>query len=152
MFAYQLDHLFTYSARLKPTEILGEVPEGFRVNYWVTGGEVDGPKLKGKVLPVGADWLTIRRDGMAALDVRISILTDDGVLIDVAYPGLGDLGIDGYDKVRRGELPKRLKLHTSPRFRTSHPDYAWMHRVLCVGIGEVDFERSEAIYDVYAIR
>jgi len=34
--AYELEHLFTYSAALKPAEVVGEVPERFRVNYWVT--------------------------------------------------------------------------------------------------------------------
>jgi hypothetical protein len=152
MIAYELEHLFTYSATLKPVEVVGEVPEGFRVNYWVTGGEVKGPKLNGKLLPVGADWLTIRRDGVAALDVRISIRTDDDVLIDVVYPGLGDLGPDGYERIIRGESPSRLKLCTTPRFRTAHPAYAWMHRNVCIGIGEADFVRSEVVYDVYAVR
>ncbi|MCY1260800.1 hypothetical protein D9M68_103560 [compost metagenome] len=152
MNAFEFEHLFTYSATLKEAEIMGEVPEGFRINYWVTGGEVQGPKLNGNVLPVGADWLTIRRDGMAALDVRLSIHTEDGGLIDVTYPGLGDLGPNGYEAIVRGESPARMTLRTSPRFRTAHPDYQWLHRHLCVGIGEVDFERAEVVYDVYALR
>lgn len=152
MIAYELEHLFTYSATLKPAEVVGAVPEGFRVNYWVTGGDVTGPKLNGKLLPVGADWLTVRRDGVAALDVRISIRTVDGVLIDVTYPGLGDLGTDGYERIVRGESPSRLKLRTSPRFRTADQKYAWLHRTLCIGVGEVDFEHSEVVYEVYAVR
>jgi len=152
MIEHQMEHIFTYSAALNPPEVVGEVPEGLRVNYWVAGGDVDGSKLKGKLLPVGADWLTVRRDGMAVLDVRISVVTQDGVLIDVTYPGLGDMGADGYEKACQGELPKRMKLYTSPRFRTSHPDYQWMHRTLFFGIGEVDFDRSEVMYDVYAMR
>lgn len=36
MIAYELEHLFTYSAALNSAEVVGEVPEGFRVNYWVT--------------------------------------------------------------------------------------------------------------------
>jgi hypothetical protein len=89
---------------------------------------------------------------VAALDVRISIRTDDDVLIDVVYPGLGDLGPDGYERIIHGESPSRLKLCTTPRFRTAHPDYAWMHRNVCIGIGEVDFVRAEVVYDVYAVR
>ncbi len=152
MIEHQPEYVFSYTASLNPPEIVGDVPEGLRVNYWVTGGDVEGPKLQGKLLPVGADWLTLKRDGVAALDVRISILTHDGVLIDVTYPGLGDMGADGYEKACRGELPKRMKLYTVPRFRTAHPDYQWMHRALFIGIGEVDFDRSEVIYDIYALR
>jgi len=35
-----------------------------------TGGNFDGPKLRGVVLPGGGDWLRIRGDGAAELDVR----------------------------------------------------------------------------------
>ena len=53
-----------------PPEVIGETPEGIRVNFYVTGGEITGTRLNGKVLPVGGDWLTLRRDGVGILDVR----------------------------------------------------------------------------------
>jgi hypothetical protein len=152
MFEYHTEHLFSYSATLQPPEVLGEMPEGIRVNFWVTGGEAAGPKLRGKLLPVGADWMTLRRDGVAMLDVRASVLSDDGALIDVTYPGLGDLGADGYARFLRGDLPAKLSLRTLPRFRCAHPAYAWLHRVTCFGVGEVVFAENTVRYDVYAIR
>jgi Protein of unknown function (DUF3237) len=51
----------------------------------VTGGTATGPKVFGKFRPVGADWLVVRRDGMAALDVRATMETNDGALINVSY-------------------------------------------------------------------
>jgi hypothetical protein len=81
-FDYSLEHIFSYSAILKnPPEIIGPVPEGIRANFYVTGGEVKGPKLNGKILPVGGDWLTIRPDGVGILDVRATFETNDGALI-----------------------------------------------------------------------
>ena len=35
---------------------------------------------------------------------------------------------------------------------TAHPDYLWMNRCLCVGVGEAYLERGEVRYDVYAVR
>jgi hypothetical protein len=35
---------------------------------------------------------------------------------------------------------------------TAHPDYTWLNRLQCVGIGEASPERSEVCYDVYAVR
>ena len=52
----------------------------------------------------------------------------------------------------RGELPKTVKLRTTPTLRTAHPDYQWLHRLLCVGVGEADLEKLEVSYDVYAVR
>jgi Protein of unknown function (DUF3237) len=55
-----LDHLFSCQAMLHAPEIIGPVPEGIRVNFYVTGGTIEGPRLRGTTLPVGGDWLTIR--------------------------------------------------------------------------------------------
>jgi hypothetical protein len=54
------------------------------VNLYVTGGKVQGPKVNGKLLPVGGDWLTIRTDGVGILDVRATIETHDAALIYLA--------------------------------------------------------------------
>ena len=44
MFEYSMEHLFSYSAMLEmPPEVIGPLPEGLRVNVYVTGGEVEGP-------------------------------------------------------------------------------------------------------------
>jgi hypothetical protein len=39
---------------------LGATPQGNRVLVQVTGGSFSGPKLRGKVLPGGGDWLWSR--------------------------------------------------------------------------------------------
>jgi uncharacterized protein DUF3237 len=139
MLDYKLEHICSYSASLSsPFEVIGPVPEGIKANAYVTGGEVTGPKIRGKVRPVGADWLTIRRDGVGIVDVRGTIETHDGALILVTYPGIIDLGQDGYDKFLRGELPPVLQIRTSPRFFTSHHDYLWLNRLPCLGVGRAD--------------
>jgi hypothetical protein len=147
----ELSHLFSYTATLQAPEVIGPVPEGIRVNFYVTGGRIVGPRLDGTVLPVGGDWLTLHRNGVALLDVRATFKTHDGALIYVAYPGIGDLGVDGYDKFLHGDFPRTLRLRTAPVFRTTAAQYEWLHRLLCVSTGEVDFERSDVRYDVFAV-
>lgn len=152
MFDFETEHLCSYSVKLKaPPEIIGPVPEGIRINFYIEGGLVSGPRLQGRVLPVGADCFLLRPDGMGVLDVRTVIETHDGALIDVTYPGLGDLGTDGYEKFVRGELPRVVALRTSPRMRSAHSNYQWVNRAFCVGLGEVDLERSIVRYDVHAV-
>jgi hypothetical protein len=152
MFDYSTEHLFSYVVRLAAPELIGPVPEGLRANFYVTGGEVSGPRLQGRVRAVGADWFLLRRDGVGQLDVRTTIETHDGALIDVSYPGFGDLGPDAYERFLRGETPPRIALRTAPRMRCAHPGYQWLHRAFCVGIGEVDLERLVVSYDIYALR
>ena len=102
---------------------------------------------------MGGDWLVVRTDGVAILDVRATIETrDEGALIHVSYTGVGELGEDGYERFLRGDLPASVPLRVGPRFLTAHPDYRWLNRLQCLGIGEVDLERSEVSYDVYAVR
>ncbi len=113
MFDYRLEHIFSFSGTLK-TEVIGPLPEGIRVNFYVTGGEVEGPMVKGQVLPVGGDWLTIRSDGIGILDVRATFQTHDGALIYATYSGVADLGADGYQKFLQQDLPPFIPLRIVP--------------------------------------
>lgn len=153
MIDYRLEHLCSYSATLNsPPEVIGPVPEGLRVNFYVTGGELRGPRLSGRLRPVGGDWLTIRTDGVGMLDVRVTIETSDGALLYVTYAGMTDLGETGYQDFLEGRMPKRLRLHTVPRFRVADERYRWLNRLQCLGVGEADLEAFEVRYDVYAVR
>ena len=146
-----MDYLFSYSLDVKlPPEVIGVLPEGIRANFYLTGGSVDGPRLKAKVLPVGADYLLLRKDGICVLDVRATFETEDGALIYVAYSGIAEAGPDGYEKFLADDLPLKLPLRNVPRFQTAHPDYAWLNRLQCYGVGEADLAASRVTYDVFA--
>ena len=124
MFEYRLEHVFFYVATLKdPPEVIGPVPCGIRANFYVVEGEITGPRLRGRVRPVGGDWFTVRPDGVGILDVRATFESHDGASIEIAFSGVGDSGQDGYQKFLRQELPLSLQLRIAPRFRTAHPDY-----------------------------
>ena len=79
MFEYRLEHIMSYTVKIAEPEVIGPVPEGLRVNGYILGGEVTCPRVSGKLRPVGGDWLTIRKDGVATLDVRATIETHDGL-------------------------------------------------------------------------
>jgi hypothetical protein len=147
----RIEHVCTYSAGLHPPEVIGPVPEGIRANFYISGGPVSGPRLRGRMRAVGADCFLMRADGVGVLDVRATIETDDGALIEVCYGGLGDAGPDGYQRFLDGTMPARLPLRTAPRFRCAHPRYAWLQRSLFVGVGEVDLQALVVHYDVYRI-
>ena len=149
---YRLEHIFSYVGALKAPEVIGPLAEGIRVNFYSTGGSVAGPKLNGQVLPAGGDWLTVRTDGVCILDVRATFQTHDGALIYTTYSGVADLGPDGHQKFLRQDLPPFVDLRVAPRCFTTHPDYLWLNRIQCLGIGQADMAKLEASYDVYAVR
>jgi hypothetical protein len=45
-------------------------PVGTRMTFITTGGVIDGPRLRGELLPGGGDWLVVGSDGTGRVDVR----------------------------------------------------------------------------------
>lgn len=147
----KLDYLFSYSFDLKlPPEVIGPLPEGIRANFYLAGGSLEGPRVKAKALPVGADFLLLRKDGICILDVHATFETGEGALIYTDYSGIAEAGHDGYDRFLANDFPTKLPLRNAPRFQTSHPDYAWLNRLQCYGVGEADIAASRVSYDVFA--
>ncbi len=64
-----------------PPQEFGQVPRGRRRIIPILGGTFEGPNIRGKVLPGGADWQIVRADGFADLDTRYLSQTDSGSLI-----------------------------------------------------------------------
>jgi hypothetical protein len=151
---YRLEHLFSYRLGFHlPPEMIGPTPGGLRVNFHLAGGEFDGPRMRGRIRPVGVDWMTVRPDGIALLDLGTTFETDDGALIHAPFQGMIDLGNDGYQELLRGELaPDGTPFRSSPRYQTAHDDYLWLNRLHCLGIGQVIPSRGEARCEVYAVR
>src|SRR5216684_4161177 len=117
----ELEYVCTYWATLSPPEVIGPVAEGIRVNFYVT--EVSGPKMRGRLRPVGGDWLLVRNDGVGVLDVRATLELDNGAIVYTTYGGLLDLGPNGHNLFLQGILPARVDLRIVPRYHSSevHP-------------------------------
>jgi len=130
--------LMTVNIAAAPPQTLGTVPHGIRSIVPVTGGDFEGPRLRGKVLPGGGDWLLLRPDGVLELDLRITLETDDHALIYMTFQGLRHGPADAIAALGRGEVvdPARYYFRTLPRFETSTATYAFLNRILCVGVGE----------------
>ena len=153
MLAHSYEFLFSYSAQLKnPPEVVGLVPNGFRVNFYIGGGSFAGPRMKGTILPVGGDWYTVRGDGVALVDVRGTLQTDDGAIISVAYTGVRDLGPEGFGLFLSQDLPEEGHVRIAGRLESADPRYEWVNRVQCVGVGVSSRARADIAYDVYAMR
>jgi hypothetical protein len=128
----------TVRIKAAPSQKLGAVPHGNRIIVPVAGGDFEGPRLRGKILPGGADWLLIRSDDVMELDLRITLETDDHALIQMRFEGLRHGPADAIAALSRGEVvdPARYYFRTLPRFETSSDQYAFLNRIMTVGVGE----------------
>jgi hypothetical protein len=120
-----------------PTE-LGEVPRGRRRIIPILGGTFEGPDIRGKVMPGGADWQIVRADGLAELDTRYMLQTDAGKLIYIQNAGIRHAPPDITKKLLAGEPvdPSLVYFKTVPAFETSAPELQWLTRSIFVGTGE----------------
>ena len=129
--------LAVLTADLGPAQAHGQTPRGNRKIVPVIGGTLEG-RINGKVLPFGGDWALTRPDGVLELDVRLTIETDDGALIHMIYYGVRHGTDEDLAALARGEHvpPEKLYFRIMPRFETSAPQWSWLNRILCVGLGE----------------
>ncbi len=121
-----------------PPQKLGAVPHGTRIIAPITSGTFEGPRLRGKVLPGGGDWTLSRSDAVLELDLRITLETDDHALIYMTFQGLRHGPPDVITAFSRGEVvdPTRYYFRTVPRFETSAEAYAFLNRIVTIGVGE----------------
>jgi uncharacterized protein DUF3237 len=101
----------------------GSTPQGALTIVPVVGGSFEGDRLRGKVLAGGGDWIMADVNGTFSLDLRITLETDDGALIHMTFGGVRD--------------DANHYLRTTPRFETAAPQYAFLNRLLAVGMGEI---------------
>jgi Protein of unknown function (DUF3237) len=148
MWSYDLSFFATLIVNLR-AEILGETPEGYRVNFFVQGGRVVGPRINAVVRPEGGDWMAIRSDGIGMVDIRITYETSDGALIYEHAGGVFDLGPDGYAKVTAGQFTGSPPFYPTPSWTTAHPNWKWLNRCQGFGIGRVVLDDLQVQCDVY---
>jgi hypothetical protein len=132
--ALPVEHLFDMHVNLQPAQAIA-TPVGARMTFITTGGVIDGPKLRGELLPGGGDWLLAGSDGVGRVDVRATIRTHDGALIHYEAGGIIKIPADGLERLAAGEvLPfEETYVRTTPRFETADERYAWLSGVVAVG-------------------
>ncbi|MGH8736130.1 MAG: DUF3237 domain-containing protein [Burkholderiales bacterium] len=148
----EFESLFSAKITLAPAQELGDGPQGRRRIIPITGGAVSGPRLSGRVLPGGADWQIVRPDGVAYLDARYTIETDDSALVYVRNRGYRHGPPEVVARLAAGEAvdPGLYYMRTTPWFETGDVRYAWLNRTVCVGSGE---RLANAVWiDFYAVK
>lgn len=143
--------LFTATVKVGQPQEVGEGPRGRRRIIPIEGGTFVGDRLSGRVLPGGADWQVIRPDGVAEIEARYTLETEDGALIYVRNPGIRTASPEVMGRLVRGEPcdPGEYYFRTCPVFETGAAEYQWLHRVVTICAGERHPDRVVlAFYEV----
>ena len=145
-------YLFTITMKLPPTLELGDTPSGNRRVFIASGGRFAGDRLRGEVLPeASSDLLLVRGDGSYQQDVRLILRTDDSALILMTYRGVRHASPEVGARIARGEqlALSDYYLRTAPFFETSSSKYAWLNKIVSVGVGEREGDGVK--YEVFEI-
>ena len=133
----ELEFIFAARATVDPPQELGDIGKGARRIVPITGGEFEGPLLRGKVLPGGADWQILRSDGVAELEARYTLQTDDDALIHVRNLALrhGPAEVMAALGAGRPVDPASYYFRGATFFETAVARYTWLtkHIVVCTG-------------------
>jgi hypothetical protein len=132
-------------------QLIGDLPDGLRINFEVADGRFVGPRFEGVVLPGGVNWMRIREDGVAMVNVTECLQTRTGGRIDSLYGGILDLGATGHSRALRGEFDPLPPFIVAPTYMTADKELAWLNRAQCIGVGRVDMKALRAEYDVYVV-
>lgn len=133
-----LSYEFSYQAQLQPPVEVGAGPLGDRHVFEVSGGEVQGERINGRLLGGGGEWFLVGPDGYGRIDVRIQIETDDGAHIYVQYLGLLELNeaVQEFIAGKREETEFGDQyFRTAPRLECGDSRYEWVNRSLFVAEG-----------------
>jgi hypothetical protein len=149
--ALQTRYVFTITARVGSVTSAGDIGTGVRRIIPITGGEVKGRDVNGKVCAFGADFQIIRPNELIELEAKYAFQTDDGAVIYVENRGIRFGPVELLRRLKRGEPvdPGLIYFRTVPKFETGDEKYRWLMESLFVGSAARHADR--VVIDVHQV-
>jgi hypothetical protein len=144
-------YLYKASVELEMPLQLGNTPRGYRRIVYIKGGTFVGPDMRGTVLPGGGDWLVVRPDGVAEVEIRAVGRTDDGELIYVDYRGLFHAPREVMQRIAKREFGDAAEYYfrVTAFYETASERYAWLNRIVALGFGVFTAQGIDlTVYDI----
>lgn len=112
-------------------QIIGESVYGHSKVIPILGGTFTGPKIKGTIVPGGADWNTLINGEIRRVFAKYTLLTDDGEYISIENEGYSE------------ENKPKPRIRTVPKFTVGkNSQYTFLQSGVFVGTlvkGDGDF-------------
>jgi hypothetical protein len=149
--ALQTTFAFTITAHIGDVTSAGEIGYGVRRIIPITGGEVRGAEINGKVCAFGADFQIIRPNELIELEAKYAFETDDGAIVYVENRGIRFGPFDLLQRLKRGEPvdPEMIYFRTTPKFETGAEKYRWLMEYLFIGSAARHSDR--VVIDVHQV-
>ncbi len=147
----QTEFVFRLSVEVATPVSVGETGLGVRRQIAISGGELRGPNMRGKILPGGADFQIIRPNGLIDLVARYVVEMDDGALLYIENTGIRTGPREALERLTRGEAvdPGLIYFRTVPKFETGSDKYRWMMQTLFVASAQR--HQAQVVIDVYKV-
>lgn len=147
----QLEFAFRIDVTLAPEAHIGRGPAERLTFTPITGGSVEGPLLRGEVVPGGGDW-GVERSGISQLEARYLLRADDGAIIDILNRGYYRASPDVEERFAAGEDvdPREYYFRCAPVFQTDAPAHRWLAEHQFVGSARVI--GTDISIDVYVVK
>jgi hypothetical protein len=142
-----LEHVFDIEVLFGADRVIfGPLPWGGSQGYTPPiGGTISGPGLTGSVVPnSGADYATVRADGVIELNAHYLLKADDGTLIYIMNKGYLVPAAPGAGQ------PSYFRI--TPYFRVPEGPHDWLNRTCIVGGGERRTGPDRSLFRYYALR
>ena len=147
----QTKYAFTITAEIGEVTTAGDIGHGVRRIVPITGGEVRGADINGKVCAFGADFQIIRPNELIELEAKYAFETDDGAVIYVENKGIRFGPVELLQRLKRGEPvdPGLIYFRTVPKFETGAVKYRWLMENLFVASAARHADR--VVIDVHQV-
>jgi hypothetical protein len=144
-------YVFTITANIGSVTSVGDIGHGVRRIIPITGGEVRGDAINGKVCAFGADFQIIRPNELVELEAKYAFETDDGAVVYVENKGIRFGPVEPLQRLQRGEPvdPKLIYFRTVPKFETGAEKYRWLMESLFIGSAARHADR--VVIDVHQV-
>jgi Protein of unknown function (DUF3237) len=141
----QTRYVFSLAIKVGAPIIAGDIGHGVRRVIPVLGGEVRGEGIKGTIFPCGADFQTIRPNGLTELEAKYAFEMDDGAIVYIENFGIRFGPKPLLDRIAKGEMvdPSLIYFRSVPKFETGAEKYRWLMENLFVGVGARHPDRVE---------
>ncbi len=147
----QLEFALELRVNIGPTIDLGVSSSGRRRTVPILGGSFHGPRMAGRVLPGGADWQFVERDGLTLVDAHYVLETEDAVRIEVRNQGIRHGSREVLDRIAAGAPVQASEYYfrTAPRFYPPDGHYDWLKR--SVFVGDAERYRDQVLVRVWKV-
>ena len=146
----KVEPLFLLMANVDTPQVI-DGPLGTRWFIPVTGGTFKGERLSGVLQTGGSDFQLIRQDGVAELDVRVTLKTDDGVTIPLKGHGIRHTTPQVLARIMSGEEVDASEYYFREAlfFEAPAGRYEWLNRIIAIAKG--GRMKSEVFIDAYEV-